>query len=1678
MALLGVAVAMEDEGGFSINVPALKPVPVEDHAGRFQEVGVSLESAKEGVEARPPKPTGKCPHWAMLPATTNAPADRRNAGGFLRMAKDGNSQELVVLGGHAGDAVFGDVHTFNVKTGKAWAKATVSGAATLKRKNFAGAWMPKASGTSGDYVMFGGLTANAASKDGTVVAFKEDGAVVASALAAEGGKAPAARQLATLTVTDGGNTAVLYGGVATADGDQGDSKSDTWVLTRDGKAFSWEQVNDQAGSATPGPRHGHTAVRYKTQVLVFGGENLGTPTEDAGSVFSYDSVAKRWSELKVANGAADGVAPSARSRHSAFVVGDSMYVVGGCAKSECTKDVWEFKVSQRTWAKVPYGAKDFAPATRHGKALALPYTADSALLVSGCTREACDGTVAEVDVLELNGVCDGDCQNGGVYEHGRCTCAGNFTGKFCEEKDTIVETHKRPIGECLNNCSANGICIAGKCLCHESFRGADCSELVPLASAGNGTSAKRCPKGCSQNGLCNEETGKCKCDAGFTGVGCSIRDDTQCANNCTDADHGVCEQIEDDRFQCMCKQGWGGNDCSVDARCPEGLTPMLACSGHGMCRAEKCQCDEGFTGLRCHMRGCPKDCSSNGACNATTGACACKAGFADADCSRKLRCPNANQTEMCNGRGECHEDRKGAASGDYDGVCVCKEPFSGASCELQSCPSNEDTDVECSGRGACDKTAGLCACEQGFAGKACELECAEKCNDNGRCFAKTAKRPLCDCKPGFRGVSCQIVVGCPNNCTNHGECVRGSCRCFPGFSGEDCSTEYTCGPSKCSSHGDCRHGKCHCHPGFEGEHCEKTTPCPKGCNGHGECMNGRCYCEASYSGSSCDVLVSCPLDCSNRGLCVRGKCECQMGYSGEACEVAMGSKGCPNNCTFNGECRLGKCFCYPNWEGHSCERYVVPKCPKGNTYLESAVCSDRGLCTSGGKCQCYPGFFGEDCSKAHKCPQDCNLRGLCFNKKCFCNPGFSGEFCERKEPCPGTPNECTDRGLCVNGECICEPGYGGAACEVVTLGKDVCPKKCSGHGLCQVGKCFCEPGFGGKDCSLRAEDACPKNCAGNGECHFGTCYCNPGWSGEACDLVVPCPSGCQAHGTCFHGRCFCNAGWTGDNCTKQMSPGKIPPGNAAKKGNCPNGCSMHGICFRGECLCQAGFQGIDCSRKDETWRDTDRCPNDCRGTNAARASGQFGLCLMGQCYCYPGFTGPSCQEILPLPCPQDCGNRGICQYGKCFCDLGYAGEACEKKVACPLNCNSNGMCHHGQCDCNPGFSGETCEAQTGEQCKNDCNHHGRCYMGKCWCQPGYEGDDCGILNHPNIPVEGEQPRLAGGPNKETRGNIGPITTGAKYGSTAQAMEVRRLEDRNTHGPLLSGAKYSDAKESHEDLVKQARFKANGATIVSGKCELTCSKHGKCKHDDKGQQVCACDVGFVGRSCEKALDCGPNMCGGRGECKYGRCFCQPGFDGPQCEKKVACPNECSKHGECRYGKCFCSTEFEGEACQNKKQCVLGENQQVCSGHGACSKGKCVCDDAHTGDDCGTAKESAKQCINDCSARGLCHNGRCFCQVGFTGISCETVLDGAVDLAANAADSLDAPTQTRFSVFSVVGVAIVAMLAGVLVNLVYSKVSNARKKNSVDTGAQKMALPNMNQSSGFFMLDESTPVPQRN
>jgi hypothetical protein len=1744
-----------DLSGFSINVPASNSNINSDNSNnmvveaadqqRFQQVDAAASSSKafamadrqalaqalgESVTAN------KCPHWTESKELTNAPEDRRNPGVFLR-TNGAENKELFVIGGYKSDTkTFNGIYKVDTKVDMngagagGWKKVTPTLAENfnleqnqVNRAKAAKVWFSN-DGKKGDFVVFAAGNEENKMKpgEGIVYTVKANGDVSVAPMrptaATEADGMPKARIGATLTkISD--STALLFGGESL----EGNTLNDAWKLIRNGDgSYTWTKL---PGTDAPSVRTTHTAAANEGKVYIFGGAlKNGTPVdaeaENKGTVYVYDdAAATKW--MKLAPAAGDS--PSAGGKMSSFFLNGNLYVIGGCSNNDnCNDEMWKFTTQTKTWKKVTVSAEaNWKPALRNGKAAALALSSDKAIYFAGCDDVTCDSKIAKIATFDVNGVCPGDCQNNGVYKNGKCECVGKFTGDRCENAEKLIEEHTRPITQCPRNCSNQGICLEGMCLCHKGFNGTDCSQQVKCENctkkcpgepkcSGHGAcrdtgcvcatgykgadcSTRSCPKDCSGNGKCNDVDGTCTCNDGFTGPGCAVKDEAQCPNNCTDADHGSCNEIAEGKSGCVCKTGWGGRDCSIDVRCPEGLTPLVACSGNGQCRAEKCVCNDGYAGFKCDKRSCPKDCSKQGKCDDKTGLCKCDIGFADEDCSRKLRCPNANETFMCNGRGECHEDVNGTTSGIYDGVCKCREPFTGASCELQPCKASEDGQ-ECYGRGACDKKTGLCACEQGFAGQACELQCDKKCNNNGRCFAKTPTRPLCDCKPGFRGVSCQIQIGCPGNkgpkgaCTGNGDCVRGVCHCFPGFSGDACDVAFKCGAKGCSNHGDCRHGQCHCHPGFSGEHCDVVVQCPKGCSGHGECLNGRCYCDAAFSGKGCAVPVECPKSCSERGICIRGKCECQMGFSGEACEVALQTKGCPRNCSLHGDCHLGKCFCHPNYEGHDCSRYITPKCPKGDTYLESAVCSDRGLCTVGGKCQCYPGYYGDDCSKAHKCPQDCNLRGLCFNKRCFCNPGFSGEFCERREPCPGTP-ECSDRGLCVNGECTCEPGYGGAGCEVVFLGKDVCPKGCSGNGLCQVGKCFCSPGFGGKDCSLPAGEICPGggNCNGNGQCHHGSCFCNPGWTGEACDLVVPCAAGCSAHGSCYHGRCFCNSGWTGKNCSKQMEPGVIPPGNAVKPGNCPNGCSMHGICFRGECMCNAGYQGIDCSRKDDTWKESDRCPNDCRGSHAARAAGQYGLCLMGQCYCYPGFTGPSCQEVLPLRCPRDCSNRGICSYGKCFCDLGYTGAACENKKKCPLNCNGNGLCHHGQCDCNPGFSGDLCEKQTGNECKNGCSSHGRCYMGKCWCQPGYEGDDCSQLNYPNVPVKGEQPRsVIGGPNIITREAVGPVTSGAKYGSTQHAMEIRKLEDRLTHGPILSGAQFenaAEAKEHHKPTAaKDARFKASAVQVVSSsdkKCTLKCGKHGICVNDN-GNNKCDCEPGFDGEKCEKALTCGPNACGGRGVCKYGTCFCNPGFTGPQCAEKVACENNCNSNGVCKFGKCFCNKGFEGNDCGTETQCP-SVNDSPCTGHGVCNLGQCECDEAHEGADCAKKIENALQCTLDCNNRGLCHKGRCFCTEGFSGSSCEINLhDGAVDLSAsNVVGKTPSVSTMRFGVLNVIIVAVGSILIGAVVNVAFNHLSNKRKEMLASKAINSKPLPTITQSSGFFMLDtEETPSSNSN
>ena len=71
----------------------------------------------------------------------------------------------------------------------------------------------------------------------------------------------------------------------------------------------------------PSPRFGHSAVIYKNNMYIFGGENeKGTNNE----LFEFNFDTKKWTKIET-----KGDIPKIRSDHSCTVYGDSMIIIGG-----------------------------------------------------------------------------------------------------------------------------------------------------------------------------------------------------------------------------------------------------------------------------------------------------------------------------------------------------------------------------------------------------------------------------------------------------------------------------------------------------------------------------------------------------------------------------------------------------------------------------------------------------------------------------------------------------------------------------------------------------------------------------------------------------------------------------------------------------------------------------------------------------------------------------------------------------------------------------------------------------------------------------------------------------------------------------------------------------------------------------------------------------------------------------------------------------------------------------------------------------------------------------------------------------------------------------------------------------------------------------------------------------
>jgi hypothetical protein len=189
---------------------------------------------------------------------------------------------------------------------------------------------------------------------------------------------------------------------------------------------------------------------------------------------------------------------------------------------------------------------------------------------------------------------------------------------------------------------------------------------------------------------------------------------------------------------------------------------------------------------------------------------------------------------------------------------------------------------------------------------------------------------------------------------------------------------------------------------------------------------------------------------------------------------------CPNGCSGHGSCGSNdKCTCYnrpngdPAWTAHDCSERT---CPKSNawawpasTYNDahpSVECSNMGICDrETGECECFDAYEGIACERA-SCPNDCNLRGICFTQKqlaaeagktyttpwdavkqagCVCDLGYRGPDCSLQE-CPtgadvmsgegsAEGRDCSGRGNCNydTGLCECFSGYFGTRCQYQTV---------------------------------------------------------------------------------------------------------------------------------------------------------------------------------------------------------------------------------------------------------------------------------------------------------------------------------------------------------------------------------------------------------------------------------------------------------------------------------------------------------------------------------------------------------------------------------------------------------------------------------------------------------------------
>ncbi len=599
-------------------------------------------------------------------------------------------------------------------------------------------------------------------------------------------------------------------------------------------------------------------------------------------------------------------------------------------------------------------------------------------------------------------------------------------------------------------------------------------------------------------------------------------------------------------------------------------------------------------------------------------------------------------------------------------------------------------------------------------------------------------------------------------------------------------------------------------------------------------------------------------------------------------------------------------------------------------------------------------------------------------------------------------------------------------------------------------------------------------CSGHGTCDSSSdeavCVCDEGYTGDACDIcdtgyqdndgdgecLPDCDTSgleCGSHGTCDDSSgaavCVCDVGYTGAACDTCDTGFQDNDGDGTCLPDCATSgleCGIHETCDDSsgsiECVCVEGYTGAACDTCDTGYQDKDgdgTCLPDC--ATSGLDCGLHGECDDSGgtvvCACDVGYEGAACETCADgfqdndgdgtcLPdCATsglDCGLHGTCDdsggLAVCACDVGYFGATCETCADGFQDNDGNGTCFP---DC----------ATSGL----DCGNHGTCDdsggTAVCACDVGYVGAACEACAAGFQDNDGDGSCL---PDCSAQDCSGHGTCDDSGGTAVCACDVG-----------YTGAACDTCAAGYQDNDGDGSCLPDCAT--SG---LDCGIFGTCD-DSGGTAFCACDVGYVGVTCDTCdagyqdndgdgsclPDCSAQDCSGHGTCDDSGgaavCACDVGYSGAECDNCavgyqdndgdgsclpdcVTSGLDCGLHGACDdsggEAVCACDVGYAGALCDNcdagyqdndgDGSCLPDCSAQDCSGHGTCDDSSgatvCACDTGYTGAACETCDTGYQDndgdgtCLPDCTNQTCSGHGTCDDTFGVAVCTCDAGWEG--------------------------------------------------------------------------------------